>query len=315
MGLAETIAGLAFLVVVTLITGLWALASTSRRIRDRLATRGVALQADTGILRDLTEAAPGWEIFKRSPLWKPLVALTEQAGYDAGRVGSVLLGMGAFALVGGTAAWFRTGGIVWGVLVGLIASSPPVFYLLYKRQRRFRRFEQQFPDALDMMTRAIRAGYALSAAIQVVGEEMPDPAGQEFRRVSEEIRLGLDQCEALTRLRRRVVTEDIAMFCSAIGIHRAAGGNLAEILDRLSEVIRERFKLLSHARTLSAQHRWTAICVGLSPVAFVIIFGSMNPGFYDSFLASPLAPHLIGAGILLEAIGFFWIYRIAKIKV
>lgn len=304
------IAGLASLAVVILITGLWWVSATSRRIRDRLQYQG-APQADTRILR-----VPPWDA--DSPwrfLFGPLADLTEQAGYDTARVTNVFLLMGLFALAGGVGAWSRLGGIVWGLLVAIVTGSLPVVYLFYKRHQRLRRFEQQFPDALDMMTRAIRAGNALSGAIQVVGEEMPDPAGQEFRRVSEEIRLGMDQGEALSRLRHRVATEDVGFFCNAIGIHRSAGGNLAEILDRLAEVIRERFKLLSHARVLSAQHRWTAVCVGLSPVAFAIMFQALSPGYFDPLLASPLAPYLIGGGILLEAIGFFFIWRIAKIRV
>jgi tight adherence protein B len=176
-------------------------------------------------------------------------------------------------------------------------------------------FEQQFPDALDAMARSIRAGNALGSSIQLVGEEMPDPVGQEFRQVHEEIRLGLDPGEALVRLRRRVPTEDVNFFCAAIKIQRGAGGNLAEILDRLSEVIRERYKLLSHARVLSAQHRYTAIFVGLSPVGFAVIFQLMHPGYFDLLLTSPVGPLLIGAGILFEAVGFFTIWRIARIEV
>ncbi len=312
MDLAATIAGLTFLVVVTVITVLWALSSTNRRIRGRLdRSKSVALQAGADILRsDLGTAYQQW-----GRLVRPLVTLVEQAGYNAGRYEGFIGLMGAFAIVGGGAAWFRTGVFMWGAFLAPVAGSVPVFYLLHRRQRRFQSFEGQFPDALDMLTRAIRAGYALSAAIQVVGDEMPDPAGQEFRRVSEEIQLGMDHGEALSRLRSRVSTEDMGFFCTAINIHRSAGGNLAEILDRLSEVIRERFKLLSHARVLSAQHRWSAICVGLSPLAFVIIFGLTFPRYFESFWASPLAPYLIGAGIILEAIGFVIIWRIAKIKV
>lgn len=310
MDVVVAIAGLASLTVVILIMGLWWVSATNRRIRDRLQYEA-APQVDTRILRvDPWEGDSAWRV-----LVSPLAALTEQAGYDTARTTNVLLLMGFFALAGGVGAWFRLGGIVWGVLVAIVTGSLPVVYLFYKRHQRLRRFEQQFPDALDMMTRAIRAGHAMSGAIQVVGDEMPDPAGQEFRRVSEEIRLGLDQGEALSRLRRRVITEDARFFCNAIGIHRSAGGNLAEILDRLSEVIRERFKLLSHARVLSAQHRWTAVCVGLSPVVFAIMFQALSPGYFDPLLASPLALYLIGGGILLEAIGFLIIWRIAKIKV
>lgn len=210
---------------------------------------------------------------------------------------------------------YRAGGIVAGLLSALIAGSLPYFYLLRKRHQRFQQFEQQFPDALDMITRSIRAGHALSGAIGLVGEEMPDPVGQEFRRVFEEIRLGVDPGEALLGIQHRVPTEDTGFFYTTVDIQRIGGGNLAEILDRMAEVIRERFKLLKHARVLSTQHRWTAICVGLSPLVFALIFQLTNPGYFDPVFKSPYAPYMLIAGLVLEAIGFFAIWRIAQIEV
>ncbi|MFQ5520763.1 MAG: type II secretion system F family protein [Candidatus Methylomirabilia bacterium] len=318
MDWAPVIAGLVFLIVMTLVVGVWWVSATRKRIKDRLDYRvRVPTAPDAGILRaDPRETDSGLgALAARTPLWRPLTTLTEQAGYDAARANDILLLIATFAVVGGAVAGFRMGAVVWGVLSAPIAGALPYFYLLYKRQGRRRDFEQQFPDSLDMMTRSIRAGYALSGAIQTVGEQMPDPVGQEFRRVFEEIRLGLDPGEALSGLRRRVPTEDTTFFCTAISIQRSAGGNLAEILDRLSEVIRERFKLLQHARALSAQHRWAAICVGLSPVIFAIMFEFMSPGYFQPLLDSPLAPYLIMAGLIVEVIGFFLIWRIAQIKV
>jgi tight adherence protein B len=148
-----------------------------------------------------------------------------------------------------------------------------------------------------------------------VGEEMPDPTGAEFRQVDDEIRLGSDPSEALSGLETRMPTEDVRFFCTAIRIQRGAGGNLAEILDRLAEVIRERFKILSYARVLSSQHRWSAVCVGLSPVVFAVMFQLLHPGYFDAMLTDPIGPTLIVAGLILEAIGFLTIWRIAQIKV
>ena len=301
------IALLAALVVVATIVGFWQLSETRRRIRDRLGYRARVTGADAGIFR----AAPQGSEWG----WKWIATLTEQAGYDDARTSAILLLMAACAIVGGVAAWRHTGWIVPGILSGLIAGSLPYFYLLRKRHQRFQKFEQQFPDALDMMTRSLRAGHALSGAIGLVGEEMPDPVGQEFRRVFEEIRLGLDPGEALAGIQRRVPTEDTGFFYTAISIQRIGGGNLAEILDRLAEVIREHFKLLKQARVLSTQHRWTAICVGLSPFAFALIFELTYPGYFDPLLKSPHAPYMLTAGFILEAIGFSMIWRIAQIKV
>lgn len=308
----KIIAGLTFLVVVTVLIGIWWVSAQRRRIRERLGYGDQASpKTDTRLLRESPQVPGlGW----LGPLWRRLAVLTEQAGYK-GETSDLLLAMGTLAVLGGGAAWLRTGGILSGMLVALIAGSLPICRLLYKRSRRLRVFERQFPDALDMLTRSIRAGYALSQAVHVVGEEMPDPTGQEFRRVGEELRAGLEPGEALSRLLRRAPTDDVGFFCAAVNIQRSAGGNLAEILDGLSEVIRERFKILSHARALSAQARWTAIIVGLAPLLFAILFKLLQPDFFDPLLASPLAPLLIMAGIISQAIGFLFVWRIANIKV
>ena len=305
MNWGMAIAVLAAMAVITTILGIWRLSETRRTIRDRLGYRASSSETDTGIFRtNLGETGTRW-----------LTSLLMQAGYDNARPSAIFLLIVACAFVGGAAAWHHTGGIVVGVLSGLIAGSLPYFYLLNKRHKRLRGFEQQFPDALDMMTRSIRAGYALTGAIQLVGEQMPEPVGQEFRRVFEETRLGLDPGEALLGIWRRVPLEDTSFFCTAIGIQRIGGGNLAEILDGLAEVIRERFKVLKQARVLSAQHRWTAICVGLSPLIFALLFELMNPGYFKPLLASPHAPLMLTAALIMEVIGFFTIWRIADIKV
>jgi tight adherence protein B len=299
---------LAALTVVATVLAFWRLSETRRSIRERLGHRARAAEPVAGIFR--TEP-----IESSNAQWKRLTTLIEQAGYDSARTRVFLLLMVVCAAVIGIAALRHTGGFFLAVLFGLLGGSLPFFYLLRKRHQRFQQFEQQFPDALDMMTRSIRAGHALSGAIGLVGEEMPDPVGQEFERVFEEIRLGLDPGEALAGIQRRVPTEDTRFFYTAISIQRLGGGNLAEILDRLAEVIRERFKVLKQARALSTQHRWTAICVGSSPFAFAVIFALMYPGYFDPLLQSPLAPYLFAAGAILETIGFFTIWRIAQIEV
>lgn len=301
------IAILTALTVVVTILGLWRLSETRRRIQGRLGYRARAAEANTGIFRADPQDADS--------RWKWPAALCEQAGYDNARASLVIVLTITCAIVAGVAAWRHTIGVVPAVISGLVAGSLPYFYLLRKRHQRFQQFERQFPDALDMMTRSLRAGHALSGAIGLVGEEMPDPVGQEFRRVFEEIRLGLEPGEALLGIQRRIPTEDTGFFYTAISIQRTSGGNLAEVLDRLAEVIRERFKLLSHARVLSTQHRWTAICVGLSPLVFAFIFELTYPGYFAPFFRSPLAPHLLTAGLILEVIGFFAIWRTAQIKI
>jgi tight adherence protein B len=309
MALPGIVAALAFLGVAGLVLGLYWAFEGGRQVRERLASAGPGgLGLDADILRKVERSGAG------KSLHANLTTLIEQSGYQRS-TNDVVLVIGACALLGGALGWVRTGGLIGGILTAALVGSVPVFFLMYKRQKRLQLFEQQFPDALDAMARSIRAGNALAGAIQLVGEEMPPPVGQEFRRVEEEVRLGLDPSEALTKLTVRAPTEDVGFFSAAIRIQRASGGNLAELLDRLSEVIRERYKILSHARVLSAQHRWTAIFVGLSPVLFAAILQLMQPGYFAPLLKSALGPMLIGAGLALEVIGFVVIYRIAKIKV
>jgi tight adherence protein B len=310
-----TIALLVFLSIVVLVVGVWWVLQAERSVRARLK-RPAAGEGTVQILRAGVERGEGplSGLFGETGLVERLDDLVTQSGYK-GTATDVALMVLACAVVGGAAGWLRTGAFLWGLLAAIVAGSLPVIYLLYRRRQRLNTFQSQFPDALDTVTRAIRAGNALSGAIRVVAEDMPDPVGEEFRRVDEEIRLGMDPGEALFRLEKRVPVEDMGFFCTAIRIQRGAGGNLAEVLDRLAEVIRERFKILSYARVLSAQHRWSAICVGLSPALFAVLFEMMHPGYFDALKANPMGPWLVAAGLLLEAIGFLMIWRIAQIKV
>ena len=313
--MALTIALLVFIAIVVLVVGLWWGAQAERSVRARLK-RPSRPDGPAQILRTDAERDEGplGNLLGSTGLMERLGDLVTQSGYK-GTPSDIVLIILAFCVVSGAAGWLRTGTFFWGLLAGVAIGSLPIVYLLYRRRRRLNTFQTQFPDALDTVTRAIRAGNALSGAIRVVAEDMPDPVGEEFRRVDEEIRLGMDPGEALFRLQKRVPVEDMGFFCTAIRIQRGVGGNLAEVLDRLAEVIRERFKILSYARVLSAQHRWAAICIGLSPAIFAVVFELMHPGYFDALQTNPIGPWLVGAGLILEAIGFFMVWRIAQIKV
>jgi tight adherence protein B len=306
------IAALVFLVVMTVTLGAWWVWQSSERVRRRL---GQAYEAEeTQVLKAQPTVSSLDVVAGRSSLVAQLTALAQQAG-SRQAAGDLLLLLGVCAGVGAAVGGWRTGSASGAFLAGIVSGFLPVLYFLNKRQRRLQRFQERFADAVDMISRSMRAGNALTSAIQLAGEEMPDPIGQEFRQVSEEIRLGLDPTEALGGLKTRVPSEDVAFFCTAVNIQRVAGGNLAEILDRLSDVIRKRFELLSHARVLSAQQRYAAIFVGLSPVVFSILFYFISPGYFDPLIESPSAPMLVGGGLGLQILGFAVIWRMARIKV
>ncbi len=313
--MAFTVAVLVFIAVFSLVTGVWWAAALRRRVRERLKTGAQPAEWWSQILQD-KRAERGWikPVLRQTELTAWLARLIEQSGRQ-GRVSDVLMVMVAFMLLGGLVGWVRLGDTEWAFLLALVGGSLPVLYLMYKRRQRLRRFSEQFPEALEMMSRAIRAGHALAGSVQLVGDEMPDPVGQELKRVFEEIRLGLEPGEALEKLWQRIPTEDVRFFCTAIRIQRTSGGNLAETLDRLSEVVRERYKLLSHARVVSAQQRWAAILVGFSPLGLAMILMLLNPHYFDEALRSPYGAKMIMTGLVLEAIGFAIIWRIARIKV
>lgn len=304
---ALLIAILVFLALAGSIVGLWWALAPSRNVRQRLANQ---METSSVIVPDLIVKAQESKLTSA----RALASLLERAGYTR-TVNEVATVIAVFALVGGAIGALRMGGGL-GFIVGAAgAGCLPIVFLNYKASQRLNRFQRDFPDAMDMMTRAIRAGHALGSAVKLVGEEMRQPVGPEFARVAEEMRLGRDVGEALGGLEQRIPAEDVRFFCTAVSIQRTTGGNLAEVLDRLSEVIRERYKLLSHARVLSTQHRWSAILVGLSPLAFAIVFQLIHPDYFTAFFESPSAPMFLALGLAFEAVGFFWVWRIAQIKV
>src|SRR5262245_10054980 len=312
----EIIAALVFVVMLTLIVGVWWAYAPSEQLRRRLTRFIDDKMPEHQLLRDSGPATFAvWEpLLKKSDLVGQLARLAEQAG-SRRSVAELLLIIVGIGTLGGVLGGWRTGTAGGAVISAVVAGAMMPLSLMHKRHRRLHSFQEHFADAVDMISRSIRAGNALSASIQLVGDEMADPIGYEFRQVTEQIRLGVDPGDALSHLQQRVPCEDVEFFCAAIRIQRGSGGNLAEILDRLSDVIRKRFELLSHARVLSAQQRYAAIFVGASPMMFSAIFYFLSPGYFDPLIESPMAPMLIGAGLTLEAVGALIIWRVAKIKV
>jgi tight adherence protein B len=312
--MATLLAALVFIAIAVLVVEVWRATRGARTVEGRLTGLSREREHEIAIVQDRSADGYWPDLLERSGVWQRVVDVVEQSGHSVS-MRNVLVVMALFALVCGAVGGWRAGTVAWAVLSAMLGGSLPLFYFMYKRHQRLTVFEQQFPEALDTLSRSIRAGYSLGAGVQLVSDEMPDPVGGELKRVFEEIRLGRDPGDALARLWRRVPTDDVRFFCAAIGIQRKTGGNLAEMLDRLSEVIRERFKVLSHARAVSAQQRWGAIMIGLSPLGFGVVLRLGNPTYFDPLLESPLGSQLILAGLALEAVGFLVIWRIAKIKV
>jgi tight adherence protein B len=202
---------------------------------------------------------------------------------------------------------------VWlGVILGALM---PYSYASYRRTKRFQQFEELFPQAIDTLARAVRAGHAFTTALELIANEIAEPVASEFRKLFEEQKFGLPVRDALINLTERVPLVDVKFFVTAVMLQRETGGNLAEILDNLSYVIRERFKIMRQVRVYTAQGRLTMmLLMGLPPIIVVTML-IMNPSFIHPLFADPMGHTLVVAGITLQTIGYFVIRKIIQIQV
>jgi len=198
------------------------------------------------------------------------------------------------------------------LLVGFIL---PYSYVSIKRNKRFEKFEELFPQAIDTLARAVRAGHAFTTALEMITNEVAEPVSGEFRQLYEEQKFGMPVRDALINLTERMPLVDVKFFVTAVMLQRETGGNLAEILDNLSYVIRERFKIQSQVRVYTAQGRLTmALLMGMPPIIIVVMF-VLNPSFIRPLFSDPIGHTLLVAGITLQTVGYFVIRRIIRIQV
>jgi tight adherence protein B len=176
-------------------------------------------------------------------------------------------------------------------------------------------FERQIPEALDLMGRALRAGHAFPTAVKMVGDEMADPIGKEFRILFDETNFGVPQNEALVRLADRVPVDDLRFFVVAVTIQRESGGNLAELLDNIASIVRARLKLLGEVRTLSAEGKMSAWVLGLLPFCVAVLINLVNPNFMDVLWTDPVGLRLVGGALVLMAFAVWWMRIIIRIRV
>jgi len=311
------ITGLTFVTVGAFALAIAAVVSARAQVRIRLAPAvpKTDVAAPSVIRRDHPRRF-GWlpQLATSLQLSQSLDRLTEQAGWK-GRSGLALGLMALFASVGGVLGALRTNHWLGGIICAVVAGMLPILHLRHRRQKRLEKFSEQFPEALDMLTRALRTGYAVGASFQLVAEEMPDPVGSEFRRVFDQISLGRPTVEALQEMYDRVKTEDVRFFYVAVGIQREVGGNLAEILEKLAEVVRERYKLLAFAHTLSAQQRASAYCVAASPFVVALLLMLTSPGWFDPMWEWRYGMHVALGALGMQVVGFLVLRRIANITV
>jgi tight adherence protein B len=200
-------------------------------------------------------------------------------------------------------------------IAALVAGFVPFGWLRWKRGVRLRKFEEQFPEALDVLSRAVRAGHAFQSALGMAADELRWPVGPELKKAFEQQNFGLPLREALGQLAERVPILDVKFFVTAVMIQRDTGGNLAEILDNLAHVVRERFKILRQVRVHTAHGRFTGFVLLGLPAFLAIALTMMNPEHMMPLFREHLG-HLMLEGVLvMQVIGYFWIRQVMKIEV
>lgn len=224
-----------------------------------------------------------------------------------------LTSLGVGALVGGAIGWAFGG---FGPLIGVAGGAlVPYLYVRRVRARRLRSFEEQLPEAIDLLGRAIRSGHPLSAGLRMVAEESANPVAGEFRRVFEEQKFGLPFEDSLAGLATRVPLVDVRILVTAVLIQRDVGGNLAEILDNLSHLIRSRFTIRRQLSTYTAQGRMSGYVLGALPIAVGFMIFLVNPEYIMTLFRDPVGKMMVWAAAGLQMLGFFWIRRIVDIEI
>ncbi|MBI4903282.1 MAG: type II secretion system F family protein [Acidobacteria bacterium] len=201
------------------------------------------------------------------------------------------------------------------LVAGLIAGCIPFVFVFRKRTLRMRKFEEQFPESLEFVARSMRAGHAFSVSLEMLHREFQEPLSGEFRRTFEEHNLGLPLDAALTKLSRRVPMLDVHFFVSAVLLQKKTGGNLAEILDKLAYVIRERFKLRGRIRAVSAHGKMTGLALTCIPIGVAVILFYANEEYAKFFFTDEIGHIMAAAAITLQIIGYLVIKKIVSIEV
>jgi tight adherence protein B len=318
---------MAFLVFIVVALASFALGSLvdqrrarARLLKERLASERKsperAPEEELALLRDeqLSQIPALDSLLRRSERISAIQKMLAQAGMTM-RAGN-FLGLCAITGIVATIAVYilsKRVEIAWvALLIGFVL---PYSVVSFRRNKRFEKFEELFPEAIDTLARAVRAGHAFTTALEMITNEVSEPVSGEFRQLYEEQKFGMPVRDALLNLTERMPLVDVKFFVTAVMLQRETGGNLAEILDNLSYVIRERFKIQRQVRVYTAQGRLTmAFLMALSPVvvALMLVF---SPDFVRPLFSDPVGHTLLVAGITLQTVGYFVIRKIIKIQV
>jgi tight adherence protein B len=322
-----TAALMAFLVFVIVAVAAFALASLvdqrsarARLLKERLADERKAPERapeeELALLRDeqLSRIPAIDNLLRRSERVSDIQKMLTQAGM-AVRAGNFLGLCAVTGIVSSIVAYSFSKQVVAAWVALLVGFVLPYSVASYKRNKRFEKFEELFPEAIDTLARAVRAGHAFTTALEMTTDEVSEPVAGEFRQLYEEQKFGMPVRDALMNLTDRMPLVDVKFFVTAVMLQRETGGNLAEILDNLSYVIRERFKIQRQVRVYTAQGRLTMLFLMLLSPVVVSLLLIFSPDFVKPLFSDPIGHTLLVAGLTLQTIGYFVIRKIIKIQV
>ena len=293
---------------------------TDKQISSRLAAldrkRGSSGDDEAGILRDVTlSTIPAVDRFLRgNRLAIALCLLIEQCGLQW-TVGRVMISTLVIVCVGALLGqwWIAPGLLGWAP--GLALGAAPYFFLVQKRKLRFRRIAEQLPSAIDLMSSGLRAGLAVAATIDTIAEEADEPLRSEFRRTAVEQSFGMPFREAMLNLRSRVPVPDLQFLIAAILVQKETGGNLPQVLDKTSHVIRERVRVAGEMRVRTAQGRLTGWILCAFPFVVFIGMNFLHPGYGRVLFEDPRGQTMVTYSGILMVVGVFVIRRIVNVTV
>ncbi len=246
--------------------------------------------------------------------FKNLTLLFEQA--DTSLTASKFFAIsGGFGVAGCIVSGFAGVTATLVPVLGILIAGLPLMWLIMRRRRRLRKFAKQLPDALELIARALRAGHSLQSGFHLVSEEMQDPIGTEFHRAFEEQNLGIPMDEALNNMCERVPNLDLRFFVTSIILQRQTGGDLAEILDKIGELIRERFKIYGQVQALTGEGRLSGIVLLALPPALFLAVYRLNPDYVMVLFTDPMGKQMLAGGVVMQILGALVIRKIVNIRV
>ena len=298
-------------------SGVEARKKTKQRLESiSLAAERSPQDEGIGLVREEILSSMPWlnRSLQSQDLFLGLRKMLTQADMQWTIMGLLLMSAGSW-VVTGAAVFMRTNDPTLSALIGAGAALGPFLYVRFKRSQRFGKFEQGLPKALDLMVSALRAGHSLISALESVAREMPNPIGIEFRKCFDEQTFGLEMRESMLNLGARIPIHDVHIVITAILIQKESGGNLAEILDKVAAIIRERFRLKKQVQVHTAQGRLTGWILTLLPVVLGFGLYMLNPEHMSILWQNPVGLKLIYAAVIMTVIGGLIIRKIVNIRI